>query len=177
MRERIQKRTKYLTASAMLSALGVVLLGIGALVEVLDVTTAIAASFLIIYAVIELGGVYPWLIWLVTSSLALILLPQKTPALFYALFAGFYPIVKEKLERLKSVLSYPLKLLVLHLSLGGIVLVTRLFFPGLLETDGLWWMPLLLYVACLLCFVVYDIALTRLISYYLIKLQKRFRIK
>ena len=89
MRERIQKRTKYLTVSAMLSALGVVLLGIGALVEVLDVTTAIAASFLIIYAVIELGGVYPWLIWLVTSSLALILLPQKTPALFYALFAGF----------------------------------------------------------------------------------------
>ena len=32
-------------------------------------------------------------------------------------------------------------------------------------------------IGALLCFVIYDIALTRLISYYLIKLRKRFRIK
>ena len=48
MHERIQTRTKYLTISAMLAALGVVLLSLGAMIEVLDVTTAIAASFLII---------------------------------------------------------------------------------------------------------------------------------
>lgn len=177
MNHRIQKRTKYLTVSAMLSALGVVILSLGALIEVLDITTAIVASFLIIYAVIELGGVYPWLIWLVTSSLAIILLPQKTPALFYAFFAGFYPILKEKLERRRTVVAYPLKLLVFHLSLGGLILVSRLFFPSLLETDGLWWMPVVLYLGGLFCFVIYDIALTRLISYYLIKLQKRFRVK
>ncbi len=177
MNEHTKKRTKYLTVSAMLSALGVVILSLGSLFEVLDATTAIFASFLIIYAVIELGGAYPWLIWLVTSSLSIILLPQKTPALFYALFAGFYPILKEKLERLKNIATYPLKLLVFHLSLGGILAVIRLFLPSFWETGDLWWMPLVLYLALLFCFVIYDIALTRLISYYLIKLQKRFRIK
>lgn len=177
MNGHMQKRTKYLTVSAMLSALGVVILSLGALAEVLDVTTAILASFLIIYAVIELGGAYPWLIWIVTSMLGILLLPQKTPALFYALFAGFYPILKEKLERLRGIVAYPLKLLVFHLSLGGIVLAARLLVPSLLEPEALWWMPAALYLGALLCFVVYDVALTRLISYYLIKLQKRFRIK
>lgn len=177
MNDRIHRRTKYLTVSAMLSALGVVILSLGALVDVLDITTAVVASFLIIYAVIEMGGAYPWLIWLVTSCLSLLLLPQKTPALFYALFAGFYPILKEKLERLRDLIAYPLKLLVFHLSLGGIVVTVRLFFPSLLESGAAWWMPLLLYFAALLCFLIYDLALTRLISYYLIKLQRRFHIK
>ena len=177
MNDRIRKRTKYLTVSAMLSALGVVILSLGALVDVLDLTTAVMASFLIIYAVIEMSGVYPWLIWLVTSTLALILLPQKTPALFYALFAGFYPILKERLEPLRSIIAYPLKLLVFHLSLGGIVLAVYLLFPELLDTAGLWWMPVALYIASVLCFLLYDRALTHLITYYLIKLQKRFRIK
>ena len=101
MRDRIRKRTKYLTVSAMLCALSVIILSLGSLIEVLDITTAVLASLLCIYAVIEMGGAYPWLIWPVTSILALLLLPQKTPALFYALFAGFYPILKEKLEKLK----------------------------------------------------------------------------
>ena len=177
MNDRIRKRTKYLTVSAMLAALGVVILSLGAVIEVLDVTTAVMASILIIYAVIELGGAYPWLVWLSTSVLAMILLPQKTPAIFYALFAGFYPIVKEKLEKLKYPISYLLKLVLFHLSIGGILLVFHLFFPSMLDMGGFSWMPIALYVAGLLCFIVYDFALTHLITYYLVKLQKRFRIK
>ena len=81
MRNRIRKQTKYLTVSAMLAALGVVLLSLGAMVEVLDISVAVLASLLTVYAVIEMGGAYPWLIWLVTSVLSLLLLPQKTPVI------------------------------------------------------------------------------------------------
>ena len=177
MKERVRKRTKYLTVSAMLTALSVVILSLGALVDVLDITTAILASFLCIYAVIELKGAYPWLIWLVTSILAFLLLPIKTPAIFYALFAGFYPILKEKLERLKPPISIPLKLVTFHVCLAGICLLLSLFIPDALDLDGLWWMPILMYVLSLLCFVVYDLALTRVITFYLVKLKKRFQIK
>ena len=117
------------------------------------------------------------MIWLVTSSLALLLLPQKTPALFYALFAGFYPILKEKLEKLKNPLSYILKLLVFHASLAAIVAGMKLFFPADLDMGGFWWMSALLYLLCLVCFVMYDFALTKLITFYLIRLRQRFRIK
>jgi len=175
--ERIRQRTKYITVSAMLSALGVVLLSIGAAVEVLDITTAVLASLLCIYAVIEMGGAYPWLIWLATSLLGLLLLPLKTPAILYGLFAGFYPILKEKLEKLKQPLSLICKLLVFHVCLAGIVAVFLLFLPtdGLLESSK--WLPLVLYGMSLVVFVLYDVALTRLITFYLLRLHRRFRIR
>ena len=92
-------RTKYLTVSAMLAALGVILLGLGSLINTLDLTVAALASILCVWAVIEMGKTYAWMIWLVTSFLAILLLPQKTPGCFY-LFIGLYPILKERLERL-----------------------------------------------------------------------------
>lgn len=170
-------KTKYITVSAMLCALGVVLLSLGSLIEVLDLSTAVIASMLCIYAVIEMGKGYPWMIWLVTSILSLILLPLKTPALFYAFFAGFYPILKEKLEKLSRPISILLKLVVFHASLALIFLVLKLFLPAMLETYGMWWMPFVLYGLLLVCFVVYDIALTRLITFYLLRFRKYFRIK
>lgn len=177
MRDRIRRRTKYLTVSAMLAALGVIILMLGSLVDVLDLTVAVLASLLGIYAVIEMGGVYPWLIWLVTSVLSFVLLPQKTPALFYAAFAGFYPIVKEKLERLKKPICLTLKIVVFHLCLGALVGLAWLFLPGLLDMEGAQWLPAVLYLMSFAGFLLYDFALTQLITYYLVRLRKRFGIK
>ncbi len=174
---RVRKQTKYLTVSAMLCALGVILLSLGSLVDVLDITMAVLASLFCVYAVIEIGSSYPWLIWLVTSLLSLLLLPMKTPALFYALFAGFYPILKEKLEKRSRPVSWVLKLVVFHVSLGVIVLVLRLFFPATLDMGRIQWMPLVLYLSCVACFVLYDYALSHMITFYLVKLRHRFRIK
>ena len=177
MNDRIRKRTKYITVSAMLSALGVILLALGSLVEVLDISVAVLASLFCVYAVIEIGGAFPWLIWIVTSTLGFLLIPQKTPVLFYAFALGFYPIIKEKLERCNRVLCYVLKLIVFHICLGCIVLVMWLFFPAMLDMEGLAWMPIALYGLCLVFFILYDLLLTRLITFYLFLLRKRFRIK
>ena len=132
---RSSMRIKYITVSAMLCALGVILMSVGSLIEVLDLSTAVLASMLCVYAVIEIGKGYPWMIWLVTSILSLILLPIKTPAIFYALFAGFYPILKEKLEKLSRPISWLLKLVVFHLCLGLIFLILKLFLPSALASS------------------------------------------
>jgi hypothetical protein len=173
----VRLRTKYLTVSAMLAALSVVILMLGSLVDVLDITTAVAASVLCIYAVIEMGGFYPWMIWLTTSILAFLLLPMKTPAIFYAMFAGFYPILKEKLEKLKNPISWILKIVVFHGCLAGMVGLLWLFVPALFVSEGMRWLPMAIYVLSLVCFVVYDIALTKIITLYLIKFRRRFQIK
>ena len=170
-------RLKYMTVSAMLSALGVILLSLGSIIEVLDLTAAVLASLLCVYAVIEMGRAYPWMVWLVTSLLALLLLPVKAPALIYALFAGFYPILKEKLEKLSRVLSWILKLAVFHLSMLAIALLMKLVFHTEIELGTYAWMPFLIYPLALVCFVVYDLALTRLITFYLFRLRKHFKIK
>ena len=70
-------QVKYLTVSAMLCALSVIILGLGAVIEVLDISVAVIASLFVVYAIIEIGGAYPWLIWIVTSIIALLLLPLK----------------------------------------------------------------------------------------------------
>ena len=175
MSRQLHQRIRNLTVSAMLSALGTVLLAVGAFVEVLDLSAAVLASLLCVYAVIELPRAYPWMIWLATSLASLLLLPQKTPAMFYALFAGFYPILKQYVERLPRLPQYLLKFLTLHASLGAFYLLLRIFLPT--ELEGGKWMLLATYGLSLVCFVLYDVALTRLITFYLYRLRERFHIK
>lgn len=160
----------------MLAALGVVLLYLGSMVEVMDISMAVLASLLCVVAVIEYGGSWPWLIYGVTSVLALLLLPNKTPAAFYTLFFGFYPILKEKLEKLPRVLSWVLKELVFNIAFAAMALASVLLFLG--ENNTLLTQPILLvavFVLAEVVFVLYDIAMTRLISFYIIKLRRRFK--
>ena len=176
--EKKKQQTKYLTVSAMLCALSVIILMLGSFIEVIDLSVSVIASLLCVYAVIEIGGMYPWLIWAVTSVISLLLLPQKTPALFYALFAGFYPMIKEKLEqRFRPTVAMPIKLGVFHVSLVLMYGVLRLFLPAQLEGLVIGWILLGLYVAAVGVFLLYDYALTKLISGYLYRWRKYFKLK
>jgi hypothetical protein len=170
-----QNNTKRLAVCAMLSAMGVILLYIGSVVEVMDISLAVIASLTCVFAVIEYGGSAPWLVFAVTSVLSVILLPQKAPAVMYVLFFGFYPILKERFEKMRPAVCWALKEAVFNASLILIVISLRfLLFAGV---D----IPLMMYViavaVCEVIFLLYDFALTRLISLYVYKLRKRLRIK
>ena len=168
-------RTKYLTVSAMLAELGVILLGLGSLINTLDLTVAALASILCVWAVIEMGKTYAWMIWLVTSFLAILLLPRKTPGCFY-LFIGLYPILKERLERLPRAVEWVLKIVIFHAMIALCWLVLRIFVPGEAALE-FGWLLLATYALALVAFLLYDYALTKLISFYLQKLQKRIGLK
>ncbi len=165
--------TKRLTVCAMLSALGVVLLLLGSFIEVMDIAMAALASLLCIFAVIEYGGAAPWLVFSVTGVLSLVLLPNKTPAAMYVVFLGYYPIIKEKLEKLKKPISWLLKEVIFNVALVALFLIVKfLLMPNISEPL---WMYVALVVLSEVAFVLYDIALTRLITFYIIKLRHRFK--
>ena len=172
-----RKQIKYLTISAMLSALGVIILALGAFIEVIDLTVAVVASLLCVWAVIEMGGMYPWMIWLVTSAVGFLLLPLKTPALFYAIAFGFYPMIKELAEKRPRVLAWVIKIVTFHVSLSLMFLGLWLFFPAMLEEGMQLLMLIGFYVAALAVFIMYDIALSRLITLYVFRFRNRFKIK
>ena len=174
-REELRRRTKCLTVSALLTALGVVLLAVGALLDVVDLSVAAVASLFCVYAVIEMGKGYPWMIWGVTAGLAWLLLPQKSPALFYLLI-GCYPIFKELFEKLRTVVSWLLKILYFHAALGLVWLGFRFLLAPGVAAPKLWYL-ILLYVAALFCFILYDVLMTRLITFYLLRLHDRLGIK
>ena len=177
MARNTQKQIKYLTVSAMLCALSVIILALGSVIEVVDLSVAVIASLLCVWAVIEMGGMYPWLIWIVTSTLGMILLPLKTPALFYAVAFGFYPMIKELAEKRTQFVAWIIKLVTFHACLALMFFGLYLFFPAVLEGSM---QPLILigtYVLSLAVFIIYDIALSRLITLYVFKFRRRFRLK
>ena len=158
----------------MLSALGVVILYLGAIIEVLDLSLAALAPILVIYVAIELGGSWPWLVYLVTGLLALLLLPLKFGALVYLLFSGFYPMVKKWAEqKLPRLLSLAVKLGVFNLSLlAAWFLIRALALP--LDLD----FPLI-YAAlfCEVTFLLYDFVLTRFISIYVYRWRHKLKFR
>ena len=174
--------TKKLTVCALLSAVGVVLMYLGSLVDILDISMAVLASYVCIIAVIEYGGIAPWLIYGTVSVLSLLLLGNKNPAIYFVLFFGFYPILKEKIEKLNKVVSWILKETVFIVSVCVIavagVFVTSMGNEELIQKALQ--QPIFIAVVFVLSeivFVLYDWALTRVITFYLIKLRYRLKIK
>lgn len=177
-----------MTLAALLAAMGVALIFLGSVIEVLDLSVAALASFFCIFAVIELGGAYPWLLYAVTSLLSVILMPHTMGGWFYLLFFGYYPILKEKLERLKKPIAWVLKLIILNVALLICVALAYFLFFGqsggnLIDAfvyvfggEGVGEILAIgVYALVNVVFIIYDIALTRLITFYFVKLRHRFR--
>ena len=164
------KQTKKLALAAILSALGVVILLLGSIITVLDLTAVAVASFLIMLAVIELGGAYPYLIWLVTGVLAVLLLPDKFGAALYLGFGGIYPIFKAIFERLHFAVAWVLKFSFFNTVLTVIIIVCNYLFR--IPDTGLGF-TLPVYAICNVAFFFYDLASTSIITVYLIKLRTR----
>ncbi len=167
-------KTRRLAFSAMLSALGVVILYLGSVINVLDLTMVAIASLIIFFAVMELGTPYQYLIYAVTSLISVLILPDKVAAVTYLLVGGIYPILKEMLERLHYIIAWILKLSFFNTVLSLIVAAT-VYLLNVDDSDV--GFSLMFYGLGNLTFVLYDIATTRLITLYLVKLRQRLRIE
>ena len=164
--------TRVLSLCSIFSALGVIILYMGALVEVLDLSVAVLASLLVIIAVIEIGGIYPWLIYAVTSALSLLLLPNKFGAVVYFAFAGFYPILKEKIERVKGIVCLISKLAIFNLCLLAMFGLAKALSLPLVFEFSIW----VIAISLNILFAFYDFALTRLITAYIYVWRKKLKI-
>jgi len=166
------KRTKKLTLCAILSALAVVLLWLGKLLDVLDLSAAALASFFVVFLFMELGLFWAVMHWGVTAALALIVASGSGAPLFYAVF-GLYPVLKAYLERMPRIAEWVLKLIVCNVTLAAYILLAKYVFllsDTALSGKWLWVFILLANVV----FVLYDIALSRLITFYSLRLRRHF---
>ncbi len=161
-----------LAVSAVLSALGVVVMLLGTVISVLDLTMVAIASIFVFFAIIEMGKPYQYLIYVTTSVLAILLLPDKFSAVLYLIFGGIYPILKQKIEKLPTVFSWVIKAVYFNLVLVGAVLGAKYLF-GVDEEE----LTIALFAIGNVAFFMYDIAMTKLITYYLLGLRKKFRIE
>ena len=179
MKSRISKRTRDLSLCAILSALGVLVLFLGSLIDVLDLSAAMIASLLCIAVIFEAGRFWPWLTYSVTAILALLMLPNKIPAVIY-IMTGYYPIIKRLVEKLPKAFAWIVKLAVFNVLLTVFLLICSSFFPNvdlmLVPSIGKEYNILIGYAVGNLVFVLYDIALKRLIGYYFFVLRDKLRL-
>lgn len=176
-------RTKRVAVCGMMVALGVIILYMGSLIEVLDISMAAIASLLCIIAVIEYGRVYAWMVFGATALVAMLLLPEKFTPSLYALLIGYYPILKELIERIGkkslfpkksyAVLRWAIKMLFFNCAFLAFALVA-IYLLALPESAK--WMKITMFVLANITFVIYDVALTRLISTYIFRLRSRLRL-
>ena len=156
----------------MLSALNVLIMFFGSVFQTLDLTAAAAAGITIVFAMVELGAKYAFSIYAVSSIIAVLLLPYKSPAIIFAIFAGLYPILKAYLQRIKSKwIAYIAKLVVFNLFFTAIIAAGKYIFMLADEFYSYSWV---VYILGNVTFILYDFALDRLILLYVVKLKKIF---
>ena len=167
------KQSKRIALCAIMSALSVLILFLGAVVDIFSLTAAAVASLLISVTMVEVGSFYPWLVWGVSSALSLILLPNKLPAIMYFVLCGFYPILKVWFERLPRLLAWVCKVGLFNLSLLSLIYVSKhIFYLNDMGFD--FTVPVVIVGNAAL--IMYDIAIGRLKLYYVRVLRRRMGI-
>ena len=150
------------------AALGITVMYLGSVVDVLDLSAAAFASFLLIAVISESGRRDALCVFAVTAWL---LLPNRSPALLYTVFLGYYPMLKITLDRLGRVAGTVLKLVILNAAVTAAYFISHLIFAsGADDTSLLWlWYPLVNAA-----FIIYDIALGRAVRLWVLKLRRVF---
>lgn len=168
----------------MITALSVVIL-IPSAVQVFVYTLPAMAGMLTMLAVVEIDKKWAIGSYVATSLIGLLFVANKEAVVYYVAFFGYYPVVKALLEsKMPRVAEYILKFLVFNVSiiLSGVVLVKVFGMPynDLLGIDGesafftKYALPIMLGMGNVV-FILYDVALTRLLTAYVLVWQKRFR--
>ncbi len=168
----------------MVTALSVVILMPTAL-DLFVYALPAMAGMLTMFCVVELNRKWSIGVYTAVSLISLLLVPNKEAAIMYVAFFGYYPIVKSVLEsKLPKIPEYICKFLIFNLSVicAYAVLIKLLGMPfdelmGITEDDGLlkrFAVPVMLLLGNLV-FIVFDIALTRIVTVYLRVWQKKFK--
>ena len=153
-----------ITQSALLSALAVIMLYIASVWPTGQLGLAAVASFFVAAGVIESGvraGIY---VYVVSSALAGLLLPDKAAPFLFILFFGFYPVLKLLIERIGSVpVRWILKFAVFNASLSVIwFLLRELIFASGDSFPG----TILIYIGGNAIFALYDYGYSKALLLY-----------
>ena len=158
----LNRNTKEITSAAAAVALSVIFLLLASVLPSGQVGFVAATSLCSLFAVSKGGVKNAVIIYLITSVLGFLILPEKAILALYILFFGYYPILKIVSEKLPKAVGWAFKMLTLNVALFIIKTVfSRLFFSFDMFSGQIW----LYYVFCTAVFVVFDIGVSKVYDY------------
>ncbi|MBR6114934.1 MAG: hypothetical protein IKQ10_07070 [Oscillospiraceae bacterium] len=163
-----------LARASLAAALGTAVLYLGSLLPGGKLALLCVASLGVVFVKMSCPGFWAPACYFVTALLSLLLLPNKAPAILYAVFVGYYPLVKLRAERFAApVKRWALKLGVFAAAMLALWLLSGSFAPAaeVFEGAALW----IVFAAAAAAFFAYDFALGQLILYYLRNIAGRIK--
>ena len=169
----MNRTARTITLSAVMTALTVVFLFLANILPTGRLGIIAVASLFVTAAVIEAGISAGVFVFVGSGILAALILPEKTTALLFAVFFGYYPLIKSLAERLKkTVLTWAVKIAVFN---AALTVIWFIFRKLLFELDTLSLNALVIYALGNILFVLFDIGLTKLISLYIVRISKNLK--
>lgn len=177
----MKNRLSYKTAlCGIISAVSLVMMFFTGVIPVLSYALPAIAGAMLIVIVIEINKKWALLCYVAVSLLALFLTPDKEAAFLFIFLLGYYPIVKSFLEKIKlHIAEWAAKLLLFNSAvlIAYKLLINVLGMNYLLDEFkefGKYSIPIFI-VAANVAFVLYDFALTGLITTYINVIRPRIQ--
>lgn len=156
---RISAESKKMASGAMLSALCLVLMLLGSVLELGIYAAPVLAGMLIVPYGEKYGRKYQLIVYAIISILSVLFVPGIEQNLMFVCFFGWYPMVREKLQKYPKLLRAVLKFLAFNAVVIGIEALIMFGFAKELMGSTLVWVLILLGN---ITFAVYDFAITRI---------------
>ena len=134
------------------------------------------AGILLVLIVLNLGYCYAVAVYIIVAVLSFLLVTDKEAALLFAIFLGYYPIVKGLIERIHSkILQYAVKILLFNICMIGAFFIGTALLSIPKESFEIFgvYLPWLFLVIGNFAFIIYDLCVTRLVTIYLLKWHNR----
>lgn len=166
-------RARKLAIAAVMTAFTVIFLYVGSLLPIEQLGIIAFSSLFCVAAVIEAGISSAVLVFIGSSIIGALVVQFRPMINFYVLFFGYYPIVKSLAEKIRlPVLKWAVKLAVFNGALSALwFLFSNLIFNPSIFKLG----TALVYILGNAVFILFDIGLTRLISFYIARISKSIR--
>lgn len=172
------KQSSKCALGGIIAALSLVLMISVAIIPFLTYALPAAAGLLIVIIVMEIDKKWAFGVYCTVAILGMLLVPDKEVAVMYLAFFGYYPILKAVTEsRLPVAIGWIVKVATFVGTMAvSYFLMIKFMGVTIDEVDemGIIAIPLLLGLGTF-AFVIYDIALTKLITLYIAKWRKYFR--
>lgn len=168
------KKTKKISVCAMLAAVSVVILYLGSVFEIMDLTISCAASLTVLFCTVELGNRYAAAVYAATSILSLIIVPNKWIVIYFIMFFGIMPITKKLFEKTGKIFSWVLKIAAFNAEIFAFYFIAQKLDFFAENESGLPYLIVLLVLANFV-FIMSDILYTLLFVIYDKKYRARIR--
>lgn len=166
----LKKQIAKTSLSSVFTALTVVFILLGSILEVLDLTVAALCSLISYISILEIKGKYPLLIYFASSVLCIILCPLSSAMLYYIFFFGYYPILKVKLKKTGRISAKIICILIFNIVF---ILLTLLFKTVFAMQNE----PMFMYVILLITYNIFFICFDRCIDVLLFIYTRKIRPK